>query len=242
MKIRALRGPRRLSQGSHCPRPYAGAVTDIGSQFESSAMAAENQGKKDGSAFAPLRRMISAERFSTYMAAAGHDEERALLLYLWNAQLGEAFHLPIQAVEVGLRNCVDQALQLEFGTTWWGDGDFRTLVDRQQIEAIDVALHGIARRGDSPTHGGMVSGLSFGFWVAMLKPRYNPRFWSRRLRNAFPHLPRAEDRRSLEQRLQAIRILRNRIAHHEPIIRRDTSKDYAELMTTLRWMSPAMHD
>lgn len=190
----------------------------------------------------PLSRMISPERFSTYLTAAGHDEERALLLYLWNAQLGEAFHLPVQAVEVGLRNCVDHALRTEFGPSWWIDPAFRTLVDRQQIEAIDAALHDSTRRGVPTTHGGMVARLSFGFWVAMLKPRYNPRLWSRQLRSAFPDLPPAEDRRSLERRTQSIRILRNRIAHHEPIIRRDTSKDYAELMTTLRWMSPAMHD
>ena len=81
-------------------------------------MAVKDQGNEKGSLFAPLSRMISAERFSTYLTAAGHDESRALLLYLWNARMGEAFHLPIQAVEVGLRNCVDHALRSEFGAIW----------------------------------------------------------------------------------------------------------------------------
>ena len=205
-------------------------------------MAAKNQGGERAFPFASLSRMISAERFSTYLTAAGHDEARALLLYLWNAQMGEAFHLPIQAVEVGLRNCVDHALRSEFGSAWWNDAAFRALIARPQVGTIDAALHDIAKRGASPASGRMVAGLSFGFWATMLKPRTNPRIWSRRLRSAFPDLPPAEDRRSLERRVQAIRMLRNRIAHHEPIIRRDTSRDYAELMTTLRWMSPAMHD
>ena len=40
-----------------------------------------------------IRATISSSRFATYFKAAGHDEERALRLYLWNAQLGEAFHV-----------------------------------------------------------------------------------------------------------------------------------------------------
>jgi len=39
----------------------------------------------------------------------------ALALYLWNAQLGAAFHVPIQAVEVALRNSVNKALILSNG-------------------------------------------------------------------------------------------------------------------------------
>jgi hypothetical protein len=54
-----------------------------------------------------LLRAISQDRFTTYLKAAGHDPERALALYLWNAQIGEAFHLPIQAVEVALRNSIN---------------------------------------------------------------------------------------------------------------------------------------
>ena len=55
---------------------------------------------------------ISPDRFRTYLIAAGHDQRRAFRLYLWNAQLGEAFHMPIQAVEVGLRNAINVALIL----------------------------------------------------------------------------------------------------------------------------------
>ena len=62
---------------------------------------------------------ISRERFSTYLTGAGHDESRALALYLWNAQVGAAFHIPLQAVEVALRNSVNHALVAKFGAEWW---------------------------------------------------------------------------------------------------------------------------
>ena len=205
-------------------------------------MTAEKQRGEKRSLFAPLSRVISAERFSTYMTAAGHDEERALRLYLWNIALAEAFHGPIQAVEVSLRNCVAQALTEEFGPQWWKAVGFRSLVDARQADDVDAVLQKVAKTGDAPGAGQIVSGLSFGFWVAMLNARYNPTLWSRRLRGAFPDLPATEDRESLRRRADAIRLLRNRIAHHEPILARNTSKDHADVMAMLRWMSPAMHD
>ena len=71
-----------------------------------------------------LRPVISVGRLGTYLVAAGFDPSRALQLYIWNARVGEAFHLPIQAVEVGLRNRINDALlevssasQTAFGLT-----------------------------------------------------------------------------------------------------------------------------
>ena len=40
----------------------------------------------------------------------------------------------------------------------------------------------------------IVAGLSFGFWVGLLQPKYNPDLWSSHLRVAFPHLPATETR------------------------------------------------
>ncbi|MGJ3264523.1 MAG: hypothetical protein ACFE0R_14940 [Salinarimonas sp.] len=54
----------------------------------------------DASELPALQRFLSSDRLSTYITAANQDLRRALALYLWNARLGEAFHTPIQAVEV----------------------------------------------------------------------------------------------------------------------------------------------
>ena len=61
-----------------------------------------------------LKLSISSDRLATYLKATGFDDDRALRLYLWNAIVGEAFHLPIQAVEVGLRNCINFALCADY--------------------------------------------------------------------------------------------------------------------------------
>jgi hypothetical protein len=83
----------------------------------------------NGDDIAAILGAISPDRFGTYLSAAGHDQARALRLYLWNAQLGEAFHLPIQAVEVGLRNSINLGLINTFGQDWWQDKALEAMLD-----------------------------------------------------------------------------------------------------------------
>src|ERR1700761_2761578 len=94
-----------------------------------------------------LRITISPSRFNTYLTAAGHDVNRAFDLYLWNAQLGEAFHTPIQAVEVGLRNCVNRALSGEFTPNWWECKDLDALFDQDRRSDLATVTRRIRNRG-----------------------------------------------------------------------------------------------
>jgi len=185
-----------------------------------------------------LRPVISEERLGTYLTAAGFDVDRALNLYVWNAQIGEAFHLPIQAVEVGLRNRVAAALTAEFGSEWWKARVLLGIFDDDRRSDIELVLRRIRNRKQPFVPGQIVAGLSFGFWVGMLQPRYNPRVWSRQLRLVFPALPRDRNRGSLATSAGRAAWLRNRIWHHEPIIKLDLSAEYGRVMTLLEWISP----
>jgi hypothetical protein len=185
---------------------------------------------------------LSAERFATYLSAAGHDQERASKLYVWNAHVGEAFHTPIQAVEVALRNRINAALIAKFGNNWWQDPVFLKVIDRERHLDLETVKKRIQKRGLSLVTGQIVAGLSFGFWVGMLQPQYNPRIWGSQLRPCFPHLPQTESRHSLFKVAGSIAFLRNRISHHEPIFKRDLLADFGELMTMMKWICPATHD
>jgi hypothetical protein len=116
---------------------------------------------------------LSEPRFFTYLCAAGHSQSRALDLYLWNAKLGAAFHLPIQAAEVAFRNRINQALVAEFGADWWQNHQFVDLLDHERTRDIDMVLKRIGRRNLALDTGQVVAGLSFGFWVGMMHGRYN---------------------------------------------------------------------
>jgi hypothetical protein len=182
---------------------------------------------------------ISPDRFKTYLHAAGHDRERAFRLYLWNARLGEAFHLPIQGVEVGLRNSVNQALSNVYGQNWWECNNLSDILDEERKGDLATVLKRIRNRNSELCTGQVVAGLSFGFWVGILHPRYNPPIWGGQLRTAFPYFPAGRGRKSLRERVSAVAGLRNRISHHEPLIGRDSLGDFSNLMTLLEWICPA---
>ena len=185
---------------------------------------------------------LSTERFATYLTAAGHDQSRAMQLYLWNAQIGEAFHTPIQACEVALRNGVNRALVARFGVDWWRDPYFLSLIDRERQKDLELVQKRIKKRSLSLVTGQIVAGLSFGFWVGLLSPRYNPAIWGRYLRVSFPSLPAHVNRDALQKEVFEISTFRNRISHHEPIFKRDILSDFSRILGVLKWVCPATHD
>lgn len=185
-----------------------------------------------------LRRAISEERLGTYLAAAGFDVEQALRLYVWNAQMGEAFHVSIQAVEIALRNQVNHTLIDVYGARWWEAPPLLMLLSEQAQSDIRLVLTRIRNRRLEVSNGQVVAGLSFGFWVGLLQKRYNPSLWSGRLHSAFPHYPPERNRATLAATAARVATLRNRIAHHEPIFQRDLSLEHADIMRLLRWISP----
>jgi hypothetical protein len=185
-----------------------------------------------------LRPTISPDRLGPYLRASGFDEDRTLRLYIWNAHIGEAFHLPVQATEVGLRNRTDLALRTVFGPEWWQNRRFLQISGREGQAAIEMARRRIAGRGKALSTPQMIANLSFGFWVGTLQPAFNPELWSRQLRASFPDLPMDKTRYDLAEAARRVADLRNRIWHHEPIFRMNLSEEFSAVMKVLSWISP----
>lgn len=183
-----------------------------------------------------LETTISAQRLSTYLLAANHNETRALDLYLWNARLGETFHLPLQAVEIAFRNRINAVLILEFGPDWWRAPAFVALASPYQQKEIKSSQDRIGKTGRAVSTGQIVAGLSFGFWVSMLDGHLNPRIWSRHLRTAFPHLPDGYTRAKVQGHMRKMADFRNRIWHHEPIFNKNITQEFSNIMAALGWL------
>ncbi len=81
----------------------------------------------------------------------------------------------------------------------------------------------------------MVAELSFGFWTGLTGPKYAD-LWRNQLVKTFSHRP--VQRAEVQTRLNSIRKLRNRVAHHEPILSRPLQKDMNQIFDTISWMSP----
>jgi len=215
------------------------AVTNIGSHGLYKPMAGPVQQPLNGNEIAAILAAISPDRFNTYLRAAGFDQERALHLYLWNARLGEAFHMPIQAVEVSLRNGINVALSNVYTPNWWECKNLFDLLDEEQRGDLSTVLKRIRNRRQELYTGEVVAGLSFGFWVGILDGRYNPPIWGGQLIRAFPFFPAERGRKSLHARVRDVATLRNRISHHEQLIGRDSLADFSNLMALLEWICPA---
>ncbi|UHQ19585.1 Abi family protein [Lysobacter sp. KIS68-7] len=183
-----------------------------------------------------LEDALSLERFGRYLAWAGGDRSAAIELYTLNTRISESLYTPLQMLEVALRNRIHRVLAEMRGEDWmlhacnlFGDHQ-----PRQVAEAIDH----IARAGRDPIASRVVAALSLGFWTAMFGRAYEETW-----REGLYRIARREDgkhlrRKDLSTPLMRIRELRNRIAHHEPVIHWDLYKTNNQLMQILHWLSP----
>jgi Abi-like protein len=181
---------------------------------------------------------MSKRRFETYLHAAGYNEQRALNLYLWNAKLGASFHIPIQVVEVSLRNRVNHALMSEFGQDWWKDERFISIIDRERMHDLEVVKTRISKKKLTLDTDQIVAGLSFGFWVSLMHKKYNPSLWGKHLQSSFSDLPVSETRQRVFELGGQISRLRNRISHHEPLLRTNVLQEYSDMLMYISWLCP----
>lgn len=194
---------------------------------------------------------LTPERLRSYLAACGDDLGRALELYDWNARVGAAFYEDIGRMEVVFRNALDLSLVAHgkaqgWPTAWYERADlFPGRHGRQALEDIATARRRATRGGRAETHGKVVAELSFGFWRYLCIKPYLTSLWVPALASAFANHPEAGDprrvREDVEDRIQRVQFLRNRVAHHEPIHQRDLQSDRRSLLEVSGWISPDTH-
>lgn len=175
-----------------------------------------------------IRNTLSQPRLSTYEKYTVTLDE-ALELYQWNANISGAFFPCLHICEVTIRNAVSEVLFKQHGSQWpWETGFINTLPNPR---------HGYNPRNNVQKARDKVSDvnkvipeLNFVFWQKMFTSRHDDQLWLPYLRDTFPYAPSYSDiaalRSEIYNDLEKIRRLRNRIAHHEPIFRRDLNKDY----------------
>jgi hypothetical protein len=179
--------------------------------------------------------IISQERLTKYMIAAGGDAEFSLKLYGWNIQISEAFFPVLSAAEVCLRNTVSARLIQVYGHRWWENTEFHSLIGSKGKGIVLRTRNRLLRNG-YVTSGGMIAELSFGFWVQMLRPENVATIWTP-LHSAFPDLPANFTYDQFYVRCDEVSKFRNRVFHHEPIIERDVLREYGAIVELIKWIS-----
>src|ERR1700712_1222206 len=87
-----------------------------------------------------IEKSLSPALLARYLGAAKGDKNRAIRLYVWNADLSREFYLPIQLTEVALRNSIHNQLTALYGDLWFEARELLSAVpERTQIEVANVA-------------------------------------------------------------------------------------------------------
>ena len=179
-----------------------------------------------------LRRFLSQERLGPYLALASDDLRHAVHLYERNTSLSEALYGLLQGLEIPLRNAMHSSLSAGLGREDWYDAIAWRVAQQEQTNNAKASL---MSKGKPASPGRMVAELTFGFWVGLTGPKYSVNLWEQHLYKAFPNAKLG--RKQLNKRLESIRLLRNRVAHHEPILSRDLPGDVARILETIGWIS-----
>ncbi len=218
---------------------------------------------------ADLEGFLGVPRFETYRQAAGGDIALAADLCRWNTRLSGALHAQISYLEVAVRNALDQVLgawnsqhpsvSRAYDAREWTrenaavgllyhvlGGDIREARRRAKKEA-DRRERSHPRQGVPPNHGDVVAQLMFGSWCKLLrdaddltaKVRQSV-LWHEAIHTAFPR--RAADdasRLQLANRLDRVRRLRNRVAHHDSLLGVDINRRLNDMLAILADVNPA---
>lgn len=180
----------------------------------------------DEASIQAIGRSLSPDRFAPYLARAGADSAYALDLYLYNARLAKAFLFPLGIAEVTLRNNTDRILVNAHEAQWHLPGTFRdSILTPESRDALAKAV----RRANSEDRGKVIAELTFDFWSNLFRPDYAD-FWRTRINLAFPGLAHGEGRGDVQALVRGINHLRNRVAHHEPILDINVPAEYGRII------------
>lgn len=191
-----------------------------------------------------VERWLSPPRFTLYLRAADYDRDAALELYEWNARLGSALSHDLAHLEVGLRNAYDRALtdHLELPQHWTACGDqvfapvLRTRkrgshgkvtvdINAKPRASLERAIREAGGRKAPP--GKVIAQLTFGFWRYLTSAAHEVTLWRPALHHAYPA---GTSRPDVDARIGRLHELRNRVAHHEPLLTLDAANLHSELV------------
>ncbi len=191
-------------------------------------------------------------RLLRYLNAANGDAEFCLALYVWNTRLSAALMRDLSDLEVLVRNTFNDAIQSRRpGPHWLLDPDSPLRVPRPRKRAggEDDSNKGTREKterairdagGPDATPGKVVAELTFGFWLSLVRRGREHEIWTPYVVHAF-NKPKLK-RHAVEERMNPLNDLRNRVAHHEHLLTTDVTKHHDWLLELAGWLSPNVAD
>ena len=196
-------------------------------------------------------KLFSIEKINTYKKLCNNNSKKALTLYDWNVKLSESLYTPLNYFEIILRNACNEELTKEFGKLWYlnskimlGSNPKKGGYANEKISKSYKKLTGNGKKYKKGTNilsikqCDIISNLELGFWINLFVYNYFNQLWNPCLKYIFTPYNRKE----LWKALDEIRYLRNRIFHHENIIKQeiDLEKIYNNILEIIEIISPKL--
>ncbi len=179
---------------------------------------------------------ISHERFLPYLNIAKQNEAKALLAYEFNIRLAESFYPILHNLEISLRNIFNQKIQEIYGQEWLLNKKLILGTNQKELDNLEK-VNQIIKKFKTENQSTIISNLSLGFWLSLLYPNYEISLWRPALRNAFSYQNKIT-RRDVQNKLRDVKFIRNRIAHHECILKLDLKFYHNNAGEILRDIAP----
>ncbi len=163
--------------------------------------------------------LTSTPRINKYLRASDNNQNLATRTYFLNIDISGNIFKAISFLEISLRNRINMlapiVLKLDKNTWLFDLAQGKVSHAIEFSETINKIRTAIKLSKDS-THDQVLCQLSFGFWSSIFSGYNYVILGSRLLKHLNPGKKVNPD--LLRQKLHSIRIIRNRIAHQEPVI------------------------
>jgi len=202
--------------------------------------------------YSTFEELMSTPRMNRYRNSCNGDTRKTMTLYRLNLKLSQELFTIISCFEVALRNKINAHYSSTIGIHWLRNGAATGgIFDNRQCYLTATNINSaISSLGGNYSENKIVDELGFGFWRYMFAANQF-RATGRTLLQILPNKPRSN--RNIQynnififNELALINLIRNRIAHHEPICFRlgssiiDTSyalDNYTRIIRLLTWMN-----
>ena len=204
---------------------------------------------------------LSIPRVSVYTKLGLTPDSKELIdAYFALQEMSSHFFVPVQTIEVCLRNSIHSSLSKRFPVADYGCKWYELLPISKEGKGILYAARGQSLRNakykglQGYTEDDLVSNVMFGFWVHMLEPIHaDPKsnkhhFWQFELDSIFPGR-NGKSVKSIFPELKRFNLYRNRLYHHEPVWKgkraqnlnqaiESLEREYSKIFDVIGWLSP----
>jgi hypothetical protein len=172
--------------------------------------------------WSPINGGIAKEKLRQYLAASNEDKDLATEMFHLDGAIAAAFLEPIRLVELVLREAIHRRVSDLHGSRWMLNP---MIIDGRSFEKVTRSIKRIENITSSDK---IVSDLNLGFWAGLFQKggpgatdpyihvKHSATLWNPALSEIFSGgFP---SRKTAATLILRVSYLRNRIAHHEPIL------------------------